>query len=355
MESQRDGHDWATVTFPFSLSLARPQPSWPSLRSKGQNTCWSREKQPPEAKLKGPERLLKIRRLDQLRSCCYSVTESRLTLCNPMDCNTPGFLVLRHSWSLLKFMSIESAMLSNHLICCCPLLLLPSIFPSIKVFSNESDLCIRWPKYWSFSFNISPSSKYSGWFPLGLTGWISLQSRRLKSLLQHHSSKASILWHSSFFMLQLSHPYMTTGKTIPFTTGTFVGKVIPLLFNMLSIFVIAFLPRSKRLLISWLQSPSIVILEPKEIKSIATSTFSPSIFHEAVEPDAMILVFWLLSFKPAFSLFSFTLIRKLFSFSSLSVISHIICISEVVDISPDNSDSILWFIQANILLDVLCI
>ena len=199
------------------------------------------------------------------------------------------------------------------------------------------------------------SMNSQAWFPLGLTGWISLQSRRLKSLLQHHSSKASILWHSSFFMLQLSHPYMTTGKTIPFTTGTFVGKVIPLLFNMLSIFVIAFLPRSKRLLISWLQSPSIVILEPKEIKSIATSTFSPSIFHEAVEPDAMILVFWLLSFKPAFSLFSFTLIRKLFSFSSLSVISHIICISEVVDISPDNSDSILWFIQANILLDVLCI
>ena len=199
------------------------------------------------------------------------------------------------------------------------------------------------------------SMSSQAWFPLGLTGWISLQSRRLKSLLQYHNSKASILWHSSFFMLQLSHPYMTTRKTIPFTIGTFVGKVIPLLFNMLSIFVIAFLPRSKRLLISWLQSPSIVILEPKEIKSIATSTFSPSIFHEVMEPDAMILVFWLLSFKPAFSLFSFTLIRKLFSFSSLSAISHIICISEVVDISPDNSDSILWFIQANILLDVLCI
>ena len=198
MESQRDGHDWATVTFPFSLSLARPQPSWPSLRSKGQNTCWSREKQPPEAKLKGPERLLKIRRLDQLRSCCYSVTESRLTLCNPMDCNTPGFLVLRHSWSLLKFMSIESAMLSNHLICCCPLLLLPSIFPSIKVFSNESDLCIRWPKYWSFSFNISPSSKYSGWFPLGSTDLAFLLSKWLSRILFR-----TTVWKQQFFGSQL--------------------------------------------------------------------------------------------------------------------------------------------------------
>ena len=147
---------------------------------------------------------------------------------------------------------------SNHLILCPPLLLLPSIFPSIRVFSNQSLLCIRWPKYWSFSLPVN----FQDWYPFGLTGLISLQT--LESLLQHHSSKTSILWHSSFFMVQLSHSHMTARKTIALTRWTFVGKVMTLLFNMLSRFVIAFLPRSKRLLFSWLQSPSAVILEPRK-------------------------------------------------------------------------------------------
>ena len=152
---------------------------------------------------------------------------------------------------------------SNHLILCHPLLLLPSIFPCIRVFSNESDLRISWPKYWSFSFSISPSSKYSGLFSFRMD-WLDLLAVQgtLKSLLQHHSSKASTLWLSAFFIVQLSHPYMTTGKTIALTRHTFVGKVMSLLFNMLSRLVITFLPRSKRLLISWLQSPSAVILDP---------------------------------------------------------------------------------------------
>ena len=152
---------------------------------------------------------------------------------------------------------------SNHLIlCCCPLLLLPSIFPSIRVFANESALRIRWPKYWGFSFNISPSSEHSGHISLR-KDWLHLLAVKgtLKNLLQHHSSKASILWRSAFFTVQLSHPYMTTGKTIVLTIWTFVGKVISLLFNMPSRLVIAFLPRRKWLLILWLQSPSSVILE----------------------------------------------------------------------------------------------
>ena len=151
---------------------------------------------------------------------------------------------------------------SNHLILCCPLFLPPSIFPSIKVFSNESVLHLRWPKYWSFSFSISPSNKYSGLisFKIAYLDLLAVQGT-LKSLLQHHSSKASILQRSAFFIVQLSHPYMTTGKTIALTIWIFVGKVMSLLFNMLSRFVIAFLPRSKHLLISWLQSPSAVILD----------------------------------------------------------------------------------------------
>ena len=160
-------------------------------------------------------------------------------------------------------MSIESVMWSNHLILCHSLLLLPSIFPSIRIFSNESVLHIRWPKYWSFSFNISPSNEYSELIPLRMD-WLDLLvvQGTLKSLLQHHSSKESILQCSAFFIVQLSHPYMTTGKTIALTRCTFVDKVMSLLFNMLSRFVITFLPRSKHLLISWLQSPSAVIWEP---------------------------------------------------------------------------------------------
>ena len=173
-------------------------------------------------------------------------------------------LSITNSQSLLKLMSIESVMPSSPLILCCPLLLLPPIPPSIRVFSNESALCIRWPKYWSFSFSISPSNKHPGLISFRMD-WLDLLAVQgtLKSLLQHHSSKASIFQCSAFFTVQLSHPYMTTGKTMALTRGTFVGKVMSLLFNMLCRLVITFLPRSKRLLISWLQSPSAVILEPK--------------------------------------------------------------------------------------------
>ena len=170
---------------------------------------------------------------------------------------------ITNSRSPPKPMSIVSVMPFNHLILCRPLLLLPSIFPSIRVFSKESALCIRWPKYWSFGFNISPSNEHPGLISLRMD-WLELLAvqRTLKSLLQHHSSKASILWHSAFFIVQLLNPYMTTGKTIALTRWTFVGKAMSLLFNMLSKKVITFLPRSKCLLISWLQSPSTVILEP---------------------------------------------------------------------------------------------
>ena len=187
-------------------------------------------------------------------------------------------------------MSIESVMPSNHLIRCCPLLLLPSVFPSIRVFSNESALCIRWPKYWSFSFSISPSNEYSGLISFRMD-WLDLAVQgTLKSLLQHHSSKASIQ-RSVFFMVQLSHPYMSMGKTIALTRRTFVGKVMSLLFNMLSRFVTAFLPRSNRLLISWLQSPYTVILEPSKMKSVTVFVTSPSICHEVMGLDALIFVF----------------------------------------------------------------
>ena len=172
-------------------------------------------------------------------------------------------------------------MSSNHLTLCRPLLLLPSVFPNIRVFSNESALRMRWPKYWSFSFNISPSNEYSGLISFKMD-WLDLLAvqETLKSLLQHHTSKASILAHSAFFIVQLSHPYITTRKTIGLTRWTFVGKVMSLLFNTLSRLVLTFLPRSKRLLISWLQSPLTVILEPKKIKSVTVSNVSPSICHE---------------------------------------------------------------------------
>ena len=188
-------------------------------------------------------------------------------------------------------MSIESVIPPNHLILCCPLLLLPSIFPSIRVISNESALHIRWPKYWSFTFNISTSNEHPGLISFRM-GWLDLLAvpGTLKSLLQHHSSKASIFQTSAFFTGQLSHPYMTIGKTIALTRWTFVGKVMSQVFNMRSRLVITFLPRSKCLLISWLQSPSAVILEPKKIKSDTVPTVSPSISHEVMGPDAMILV-----------------------------------------------------------------
>ena len=178
-------------------------------------------------------------------------------------------LSITNSQSLLKLMSIQSVMPSNHLILCHPLLLLPSIFPSIRVFSKESVLCIRWSKYWSFSFSMSPSNEYSGLISFRID-WFDLLAVQgtLKSLLQHCTSKASILRHSAFFIVQFSHPYMTTRKTIALTRQTFVGKVMCLLFNMLSRLVIAFIPRSKHLSISWLQLSPVVILEPKKIKSV---------------------------------------------------------------------------------------
>ena len=171
---------------------------------------------------------------------------------------------ITNSQSLLKLMSIESVMPSNHLVLCHSLLLLPSVLPRIRVFSNESLLPIRWPKYWSFSFSISPSNEYSGLISFRID-WLNLLAVQgtLKSLLQHYISKASVLWNSAFFMVQLSHPYMTTGKTIALTRLSFVNKVMSLLFNMLSRLVIVFLPRSKCLLISWLHSPSAVIWSPR--------------------------------------------------------------------------------------------
>ena len=185
-----------------------------------------------------------------------------------------------------------------------PLSLLPLIFPSIRVFSNESALRSRWPKDWSFGFSNSPSNEYSGLISLRID-WFDFFAVQgtLKSLLQHHNLKASILRCSAFFRAQLSHPYMPTGKTIALTIVTFVSKMMSLLFHMLSRFVITFLPRSKHLLISWLQSPSAVILEPKKRKSVTASIFFPPICHEVMGPDAMILVFWVLRFKSAFSLF----------------------------------------------------
>ena len=192
-------------------------------------------------------------------------------------------LAITNFRSLHKLMSIESVMPSNHLILCHLLLLPPSIFPSIRVFSNESVLCIRWQKDWSFSFSISPFNEYSGFISFSMD-WLELLAVQgtLKSLLQHHSSKASILHCPAFFIVQLSHPYVTTEKTIALTRLTFVVKVMSLFLNMLSRFVIAFLPRSKCLLISWLQSPSAVTLEPPKIKSDTVSTVSPSICHEVM-------------------------------------------------------------------------
>ena len=211
---------------------------------------------------------------------CSVVSDSAI----PWTTARQASLSIANSWGPPKPMSIKSVMPSNHLILYRPLLLPPSVFSSIRVFSNQSVLCIRWPKYWSFSFNISPSSKYPGLISFRMD-WFDVLAVQgtLKSLLQHHSSKASILQHSAFFLVQLSHPYMTTGKTIALTRRTLAGKVMSLLFNTLSMLVITFLPRSKRLLISWLQSPSAVILEPRKIKPATVSTVSPSICHEVME------------------------------------------------------------------------
>ena len=202
------------------------------------------------------------RSLSSVQFSCSVVSDS----VTPRTTARQASLSITSSQSLLKLMSTESVMSSNHLILCLPLLLPPSIFPSIRVFSNESALPIRWTKYWSFSFNIRPSNEHSGliFFRVDWLDLLAVQGT-LKSLLQHHSSKTSILQCSAFFIVQLSHPYMTTGKTIALTRQTFVGKVRSLLFNMLSRLVITFLPRSKCVLISWLQPPSAVIWEPPKI------------------------------------------------------------------------------------------
>ena len=190
-----------------------------------------------------------------------SVTQSSLTLCDPMNCSTPGYPVHQessNSQSLFKLMSIESVMPSNHLILWCLLLLQPSVFPTIRIFSDESVLHTRWPKYWSFSFSISPSNEYSGLISFRMD-WLDLLAVQgtLKSLLQHHSSKASILWCSAFFIVQLSHPYMTTGKAVALTRQTFAVKVMSLLSNMLSRLVIAFLPRSKQVSFNYMAAVTI--------------------------------------------------------------------------------------------------
>ena len=209
-------------------------------------------------------------------------------------------LCITNSQSLLKLMSIELVIPSNHLILCHPLSSCLQPFPASESFqwvSSSHEVA----KYWSFSFSISPSNEYSGLISLRIDWFDSLAVQEtLKSLLQHHSSKESILWHSTFFIVQLSHPYMTTGKTMALTRQTFISKTMSLLFNMVSRLIIAFLPRSKCLLILWLQSPYAVILEPSKIKSFTVSIVSPSICHEVMGPDAMIFVFWMLSFKPTF-------------------------------------------------------
>ena len=193
------------------------------------------------------------------------VAQLCLALCHPMNCSMPGLPVHHQLLALPKLMTIELVMPFSHLILCCPLLLLPPIPPSIRVFSNESALRMRRPKYWNFSSNISPSNEHPGLISFR-TDWLDLLAVQgtLKSLLQHHTSKASILQRPAFFMVQLSNLYITIGKTTTLTRWTFVGKVMSLLLNMLSRLVTNFLPRSKRLLISWLQSPSAVILEPKK-------------------------------------------------------------------------------------------
>ena len=215
----------------------------------------------------------------QMQSYCCSVAQSCMTLCHPMDCRTQTSLYFTISQSLLKLMCIQSVMPSN----CRPLSsssLLPSIFPNMMVFSNESAPQISWPKYWSFSFSVSPSNEHSGLISFRID-WFDLLAVQgtLKSLLQYQSSEASILRCSDFFIVQLSHPYVTTGKTIALTRWTFVGKIMCLPFNMLSRLVIAFLPRRKCLLISWLQSPSAVIWEPKKVKFVTVSIVSLSICH----------------------------------------------------------------------------
>ena len=230
--------------------------------------------------------------VESLHSVQFSSVQSLSSVwlfATPQTAAHQASLSITNCWSLLKLTSIKSGMPSNHRILCLPLFLLLSIFPSIRVFPNESVLPIRWQKYWSFSFSISPFNEYSGLISFRID-WLDLLAvlETLKSLLQHYTSKASFLQCSAFFIIQLSHPYTTTGKIIDLTRLIFVSRVMSLLFNMLSRLAIAFLPRSKHLLISWLQLPSAVILEPKKIKSVTISIVSPSICYGMMGLDAMI-------------------------------------------------------------------
>ena len=236
--------------------------------------------------------MMLLKRAETVQFCSVESLSRVQLFVTPWTTARQDSLSITNSQSLLKLKSIESVIPSNHLLLRHPLLLPPSIFPSFRVFSNESVLHIKWPKYWSFSFSISLSSEHPGLISFRMD-WLDLLAVQgtLKSLLQHHSSKTSVLQHSAFFTVQLLHPYSTTGKTIALTRWTFVDKVMSLLFNMLSRLAITFLPRSKRLLISWVQSPSALILEPPKIKSVTVSIVSPSICHEVMGPDAMILVF----------------------------------------------------------------
>ena len=233
----------------------------------------------------GSSKLLNVQVTHSVQfSSVQSLSHVRL-FATPWPAARQASLSITNSRSSLKLTSIESMMPSNYLILCGLLLLLPSVFPRIRVFSTESALLIRWPTYWSFRFNISLPNEHPG--PISFRmDWLDLLAVQgtLKSLLQHHSSKASILGHSGFFIVQFSHPYLTTGKTIALTRQTLVGKVMSLLFNMLSRLVITFPPRSKCLLITWLQSSSAVILEPRKIKSATVSNISHSICHDVMGP-----------------------------------------------------------------------
>ena len=252
--------------------------------------------------------------------CCCSDAKSFLLFVTPWTAACQASLSFTIFQSLFERMSIESVTPPNHLILCCPLLLLPSIFPSIRVFSNESN---EFFTSGGQSIGVSTSASVlpmniQDWFPLGWTGWISLQSKGLSRVFSNTTVQKHQFFGAQPSSQSNSHIHTTTGKSIALTRRTFVGKVMSLLFNMLSRLAINFLPRSKHLLISWLLSPSTVILEPKKIKFITVSILSPSICHGMMGPGAMIFIFWMLSFKPTLSLSSFTFIKKLFSSSSLS-------------------------------------
>ena len=258
-------------------------------------------------------------------------------------------------------MFIDLVMPSNHLISVTSISSCPQPFPASRFVPMSQLFTSDGQTIWSFSFSISPSSEYSGLISFRID-WFDVLAVQVafKSLLQHHNSKAPSIQHSAFFMVQPSYPYMTTGKTIALTIGAFFSKVMSLLFNTLFRFLTAFLPRSKCLLISWLQSPSAVILEPKKIKSVTVSIVSPSICHEVIGSDTGIFIFWMLSFKPAFSCTSFTFIKRLFGSSSLFAIRVVSSAYQVVDFSPGNLDSSLGILyrpnrirQAKCLIKIL--